>query len=139
MTSQPTIRTQSDLETVWRDLMEPLGFTGHSIWMMFIDREDHPIPQLTQIEDAVDVQPADLVSLADIVRDLIDRFAPGGRVAFLRTRPGRDTADRADRELAASLVAACRRVDQPVEVVHFANDVLLSPLPVDDPPLTASA
>jgi len=31
MTFSPVIRTQSDLEQTWRTLMEPLGFSGHSV------------------------------------------------------------------------------------------------------------
>ncbi len=132
------IRTQADLEATWRHLMEPLGFGGHSIWMMLITAEDVPIPHLTQVEDVVDVpRPEDFASLADIARDVLCGVAPGGRVAFLCTRPGRDGANQVDRELAAGLVGACREVGQAVEVVHFANDVLLAPLPLDELPLSA--
>lgn len=134
-----TIRTQADLEATWRQLMEPLGFSGHSIWMLLITADDVPIPHLTQVEDVVEVpRPDDFASLADIARDVLCGIAPGGRVAFLRTRPGRDGADQVDRELAAGLVTACRRIGQQVEVVHFANDVLLAPLPLDELPLSAA-
>ena len=134
------IRTQADLEATWRILMEPLGFGGHSVWMLLITAEGEPIRHLTQVEDIVGVpEPEELASLADIAQDVLGEIAPGGRVAFLRTRPGRDAASRTDREIAAGLVEACRRIQQPVEIVHFANDVLLTPLPLDDLPVLTSA
>ena len=34
---RPTVRTQAELERVWRHLMEPLGFGGHSLWLMVIE------------------------------------------------------------------------------------------------------
>lgn len=135
-----TIRTQAELEATWRHLMEPLGFGGYSIWMLLITADGEPIPHLTQIEDVPEVlAPEEFASLADIAKDVIGEVAPGGRVAFLRTRPGRDTASHTDRELASGLLEACRRITQPIEVVHFANDVLLAPLPLDELPLSASA
>jgi hypothetical protein len=53
MTYAPVIQTQADLEHVWRTLIGPLGFGGHSVWLMFVGADDRPVPQLTQIEDAV--------------------------------------------------------------------------------------
>ena len=50
-TFRPIIHGQADLEDVWRNLMEPLGFSGRSLWLMFIDADDRAMPQLTQIED----------------------------------------------------------------------------------------
>lgn len=83
------IRTQADLERLWRELMEPLGFGGMSIWLMLIGPDDIAIRQLTQIEDAV--EPPDAEQLAGfglMLSRLRDQMAPGGRWAFLRSRPG---------------------------------------------------
>ena len=50
-TFRPIIHAQADLEDAWRTLMEPLGFSRRSLWLMFIDADDRPMPQLTEIED----------------------------------------------------------------------------------------
>jgi hypothetical protein len=104
MTYCPTIRTQSDLEHTWRQLMEPLGFGGHSLWFMLIGADDHPYPGLTEIEDSEEVPtPDDLEALGELLASLLPAMAPGGRVAFLLTRPGRDGVTARDRDFAAAL------------------------------------
>ncbi len=50
-TFRPIIHGQADLEDAWRTLMEPLGFSRRSLWLMFIDADDRAMPQLTEIED----------------------------------------------------------------------------------------
>jgi hypothetical protein len=133
MTYAPVIQTQADLEQVWRRLMSPLGFGGHSVWLMFIGADDRPVPQLTQIEEAV--APPDeevLDGLAQVLRSVVDGLVPGGRVACLRSRPGRAAVTDDDRAWASGLYDACRRAGLPAEVVHLATDDELLPLPLDE-------
>jgi hypothetical protein len=133
MTYAPVIQTQADLEQVWRRLMSPLGFSGHSVWLMFIGADDRPVPQLTQIEDAL--TPPDeqvLGGLAQVLRSVVDDLVPGGRVACLRSRPGRPAVTDDDRAWASGLYDACRRAGLPAEVVHLASDDELVPLPLDE-------
>jgi hypothetical protein len=140
MTYAPVIQTQADLQTVWRTLMGPLGFGGHSIWLMFIGADDRPVPQLTQIEDAE--EPPDtqaLDGLAEVLRSVVDDLVPGGRVACLRSRPGRSAVTAEDRAWASGLYDACRRAGLPAEVVHLATDEELLPLPLDELPIPESA
>jgi len=132
MTYQPTIRTQQDLEDAWRYLMSPLGFTRTSTWFMLIDADDRPVPHVTQIDDPDQPPTADdLAGLADVVKQVRDELVPGGRVAFLRSRPGPPAISRADRDYARALYDASQRVDLPVEVVHLACDTDVVPLPMD--------
>jgi hypothetical protein len=99
----PVIRTQSDLERVWRQLMQPLGFGGHSLWFMLIREDDQPVPGLTEIEDSEEVVSADeLAALGELLASLMKAVAPGGRVAFLLTRPGRDGVTARDRDWAST-------------------------------------
>lgn len=140
MTFTPTIRTQSDLERVWRTLMEPLGFGGHSVWLMLVDTDDHPVPSLTEIEDSEELpQPEQLDGLGETLAVLVASLVPGGRVAFLLTRPGRDGITGRDREWAAALYATAAAAGVAAEVVHLANDVTVLPLPMDEVALPASA
>lgn len=133
MTYRPTIRTQQDLEGAWRYLMHPLGFAGQSLWFMLIDADDQPVPQVTQIEEADRPPPPDeLAGLADVIKGLRDDLVPGGRVAFLRSRPCEPALSRQDRAYAAALYEVGRLSDVPVEVVHLACDTDVVPLPMDD-------
>ena len=133
MTDQP-INSQADLEQVWRGLMEPLGFSRTSLWIVFLHPDGRP--QKTLIE--VPVPESRLVpdptapELLDLLAEWTTEHVPGGRVAFLRTRPGRGGLDRTDRLWAAALYAAARVAGVPCEVVHAANDDRLVPVPLDE-------
>lgn len=129
---RPVVRTQAELEQVWRHLMEPLGFGGHSLWLMFIGYDGEVLPHLTQIEDTV--RPPTDEEAASFIRfllDLQDRVAPGRRVAFLRSRPGRGGPRPDDLAWARSLYAACRAGGMETDVVHLATEDTLVPLPMD--------
>ncbi|WP_148616069.1 hypothetical protein [Nocardioides rubriscoriae] len=128
----PTIRTQADLERAWRTLMEPLGFSHSRVWMMLLDADDHPLPQLTEVEDwDRPPEPAQLEGFAELTRALLEHLAPGGRWAFLLARPGGAGVTALDRAWAHGLVTACRAAGVRTEVVHLATDVDLLPLPYD--------
>lgn len=131
-TFRPTIRTQADLEQAWRTLMGPLGFSRSSVWLMLLDADGRPLPQLTEVED-VDRAPTPelLEAFADLVGTLLDDHAPGGRWAFLLARPGGAAVTALDRAWAHGLVTACRAAGVRTEVVHLATDVDLVPLPYD--------
>jgi hypothetical protein len=70
--------------------------------------------------------------LLDLLAEWTNGRVPGGRVAFLRTRPGRGGLDASDRLWAAALYAAARIAGVPCEVVHAANDDRLVPVPLDE-------
>lgn len=129
---RPLIRTQSDLQRFWQRIVSPLGFSGQSIWMLVIDADDHPLPQLTEITEAeldADIGPEDfrrlLVHLWEAGLDSV-------RFAFLRSRPGPGGITAEDRSWAALLYDAARLADVPLEVVHRASDHDLVPIPFDD-------
>lgn len=129
---RPSIRTQADLEATWRRLMEPLGFSRHSLWLMLLDADGRPVPQLVEIDDAHRAPgEEDLDGFAHFVLDLVTDLVPGGRLAALRSRPGVGGPDADDLGWARVLVGACRRVGVATEVVHLATDVDLLPLPYD--------
>ena len=133
----PVIRTQSDLLATWRRLMEPLGFGGPSIWMLLIQADGVPLPQLTEIAEAD--RPPDLDEAAGLASTLaaVLEEHPGSRWAFLRSRPGRHGPDECDRAWARVLLEACRGAGVATDVVHLATDERLVPLPEDDLALPA--
>lgn len=133
MTFSPTIRTDADLESAWRTLMGPLGFSRHSLWVMLIAGDGTPVPQLTKLDDLVR-PPSDenLASLARVLRRHRDDHAPDGRLAFLLSRPGRGGVTPRDRAWAAALYDVGRLAEVPVMLVHRACDADLVPVPMDD-------
>ncbi len=127
---RPLILTQRDLEEAWLTLMQPLGFSGHSIWMMVID-QDHALPQLTEMVDSVEpLDTARRQQLAEVLR-LLARSMPEVRFAFLRSRPGRGEPDSVDLTWAACLYGAARLAGVPCEVVHLATADGVVPMPLD--------
>ena len=128
---EPVVTTQAQLEHAWRELMGPWSYGGHSVWMMLIV-DDRPLPHLTQIDEAVDPPAAEqLDGLAELLLMLDREVAPGMRVAFLRSRPGKDLVTESDRAWATSLYAAARRAGVPCEVVHLATRGAIRPVPAD--------
>jgi hypothetical protein len=89
----PVIRSQADLEDAWRHLLGPLGFSGHSLWLMFVQPDGVPLPHLSQVEDCVtpptDVEQANFVALLKTLRR---EMRKDERLVFLRSRPGRGGA-----------------------------------------------
>lgn len=133
MTFRPIIRSQSELEEAWRHLMEPLGFSGHALWLMFIQADDEPIPRLTQIEDDGDLPGTEgWAGLAEVLRRVAEGAVPGGRVAVLRSRPGAGGITPHDRAWARGIYDAGRMAGVRMEVVHRACDADLVPIPMDE-------
>lgn len=133
MDYQPTIRTQQDLEGAWRHLMGPLGFSGPSLWFVMVTADDQLVPHISQMEGAASPPtPDEVASLAGLMTELRDEFVPGGRIAFLRTRPGAPGITADDRAWARGLYDVGRVAGIPIEVVHRACDHDLVPIPMDD-------
>ncbi len=132
MTYDPVITGQADLESAWRHLLGPLGFSGSSLWFLAVAPDGHLDRRIVQIEDCDEVPaPEQLLALVAGVGTVVDDAVPGARIAFLRSRPGRHGADGDDRAWAAGLYGAARAVGAELEVVHLATDADLVPLPMD--------
>jgi len=128
---EPVLTTQARMEDAWRELMGPWSFSGHSVWMMLIV-DDRPLPHLTEIAEAEDPpDTSDADGLADLLLMVDNEVAPGARVAFLRSRPGKDVVTDSDRAWARSLYASARRAGMPCEVVHLATRGAIRPIPAD--------
>jgi len=128
------INNQADLEQVWRGLMEPLGFTRASLWIVFLHPDGRPHKTLIEVPapNSTMVPDPTAPELLTLLEEWTTQRVPGGRVAFLRTRPGRGGLDRSDRMWAAALYAAAQVAGVPCEVVHAANDDRLVPVPLDE-------
>lgn len=125
----PVIRTQADLERLWRRLMSPLGFTSCSVWLVVVDGEQ-PAPHIREFAQTP-ARPEE--GTAEVLAVALEQFA-GTHIsfAFLRTRPGggRPTAD--DLAWAQTLYDVGRRTGVRLQTVHLAHDHDVLPLAVDD-------
>jgi hypothetical protein len=127
--SLPTLRTQSDVETMWRRLMTPLGFGSPSLWMVVIEG-DRPVPKILEIVELGEPPDSEEVeSFAKLLAGLAD---PGTRFALLRSRPGGGRPNADDRAWASSLYEAGRLAGARLEVIHLAHDHDVLPLTADD-------
>ncbi|CAN5123596.1 hypothetical protein BH09ACT12_BH09ACT12_16480 [soil metagenome] len=127
------VRTQAELEQLWRGLMEPLGFSGGALWVLAIDGDDRPTRTLMEIRDeGNEPTPEEAVAFGAFLAELSMDVLAGSRWAFLRCRPGRGGATDTDRELMAAFVAGCRAAGVATDVVHLATDDTLLPLPYDE-------
>ncbi len=130
---RPTVRTQADLWQVWRTLMEPLGFAGHTLWMLVIREDGEVFPEVIQIAEMPPTPThQDREGLATFVAELHTHADPELRWAFLFSRPGRGGADHRDRAWALALHDAARRAGARCEPMHLATDDTLVPVPLDD-------
>lgn len=130
---QPTIRSQADLESAWRQLMGPWSYGSRSIWMMLI-RDAVPIPHLTQITDADEPDELFVTSFGTVLGLLQEDVVPGVSVsfAFLVSRPGSGFLTASDRRWASVLYGVTRDADVPCEIVHLGTKGAIRPIPPDE-------
>jgi hypothetical protein len=126
---RPVVRTQSDVEEMWRRLMTPLGFTSSTLWMVLIE-DERPLPKVVELNDMPDSPTTrDAEALAGLLENLA---TPQTCCAFLRSRPGAGRPDANDLAWAQTLYNAGRLADVRLAVIHLAHDHDVLPLPMDD-------
>jgi hypothetical protein len=129
----PPVRSQADLELHWRRLMGELGFGSTLLWWIFFDADGHGAPTIQQVEDLPEVpEPQGLANLMRICQQVLDDVAPGGSVAFLRSRPGGAGITAGDRAWASGIGRAARAAGVHCHPVHLANDQELRVFAPDD-------
>lgn len=129
----PVLRTDTDVLDMWCLLMNPLGVSRPTLWMVLVDADDRPLPVVHECPD-VPVPPTaeEADHFGVFLATLLAEVLPGGRVALLASRPGRGGLRPTDRGWAGRLYAAARQHGVPLEVVHVATDDQIVPVPLDD-------
>jgi hypothetical protein len=126
---RPLLRTQADLQEMWRRMMSPLGFTSYSLWLVVIDGE-RPQPHVMEFADTPCVPSAED---AERLAGALEKFAgPDISFAFLRSRPGSGRPDESDLAWAQTLYDVGRRAGVRLAVTHLAHDDDIHPMPMDD-------
>ncbi len=128
-TDRLIITTQSDLHEAWLRLMQPLGFAGRSLWLMFISADGAPVPQLTEITDLPE-RPT--TSDVESMGRFLSHFEGSDiRLGVLLTRPGAGIPDHDDHAWVGAAYQACRDAQVRCEVVHVATATAVTPVPMD--------
>jgi len=128
---EPTvIRTQTDLEALWRTLMGDLGFSRTTLWLLLMDHAGEVLPVVVPIED-IPSRPTDAVeNLTGVLTHVVP---PGGSAAFLLTRPGADgPLTPSERAWTRALEVVAANLGPTRWPVHRANDVALRPCTPDE-------
>ncbi len=127
------IGNQSDVQRMWELLMQPLGFRSTSVWVTFIGVDDRPTRFLVEIPESEHLpDPLEVANLFDVLEQVCAEEGEGTSVAFLVTRPGRDSINAFDRDLAARLVAGARASHLHCHPIHVANDLAVRAVAPDD-------
>jgi hypothetical protein len=127
------VRTQADLQRLWRTLMGELGFGGRSLWLSLLEPDGQPTPVLLQIEDLPQAPSRDQVDrLTLFCETLLQEMGPG-QIAFLLSGPGRAALSEDERRWAGALEDVQRRLGGPgLLPVHRANDRELAVIAPDE-------
>jgi len=127
------IRTQGDVQRMWELLMQPLGFRSSSVWVTFIGSDDRPTRFLLEITDNEEHPGAEEVaSLFSKLELICAEESDATSVALLLSRPGRESVNASDRDLARRLMEGARRSNVPCHPIHVANDVAVLAVTPDD-------
>jgi hypothetical protein len=127
------IRSQNDVQRMWELLMQPLGFRSTSVWVTFIGSDDRPTRFLVEIAESDQLpEPYEVANLFDVLEQICTDEGQGTSVAFLVTRPGRDSVNAFDRDIAARLIAGARASGVHSHPIHVANDLAVWAVTPDD-------
>jgi len=129
-THLPSIRTQTDLHALWTTLMEPLGFSGTSLWFAPLAPDGHPLGQVTEVADLPSDPPDRLDALVGLITAA---YGDAGdlSVAFLLSRPGRSAISADDARWAQGLAEAAHRAALRIWPVHLASNESVVVIPPD--------
>lgn len=129
MTTNTPIRTQDDLRDAWRRVMDPLSFRSRCLWLMLIDADGVPLPQLTKLTDLPD-RPT-LADQAGLERFLHHFSGTEVRVAVFVGRPDTGLPSADDRAWSEAIYLACDRAAVFVETVHVGTSAAITTLPLE--------
>jgi hypothetical protein len=101
MTTPPELvplHTEADVLRRIEQLIEPDARCRQSLWLFFLDRNQHQLPVVVPIDDVPDDPEPELVgNLCYIVAEVLGDSEPEGSVVFVLTRPGPAVPDEGDR------------------------------------------
>jgi hypothetical protein len=124
-----TITCDADVTTMWRTLMQPLGWHTDRLCMIFVDGDGRPNPQVVEVDELPDPFGRED---ADAVIHLLGHLLETGSAALMYARPGSSSLTEADRTLCRELYAAATDAGVRLELVHVGTDTAIVPAPMDE-------
>jgi hypothetical protein len=131
---RPFLTTDADVTTMWRTIINPLGWHTRRIYFLLVDPEGRPHPQVIEVDDLpATFGTEDATRFIGFLSHLVGgRDGEAGSAALLFARPGGGTLSEGDRTLCRELYAAARAADVRLELLHVGTDTALIPVPMDE-------
>jgi hypothetical protein len=84
------IRSDADLTDRWRSVLDPVEFTGRSLWLTWLAPDGRQLPVVIPVEDLPRTpDPVLLVGLGDVHAGVVrDQLGGDGHLALALCRPG---------------------------------------------------
>lgn len=132
---RPTLTTDADVTTMWRTMINPLGWRTHRLYFVLVDGGGRPSPQLIEVDEIPHDFDADHATrfaefLATILGDLMD--GDYASVAVLFARPGAGGLTDADRARCRDMYVAAKAAGVGLELLHVATGTAITPAPMDE-------
>lgn len=120
------LTSTDDLAAAWRTIDGGHGYSLPQLFILVIERDHHAVPHVVQMYDEHLVDGPDdetLGHLVDTLAMVVDGSAPGGSVAIMKARPGRQTSlTPADRRWVHGLHRALQSAPFASRPLFFATD-----------------
>ncbi|AXT84566.1 hypothetical protein C6I20_04705 [Aeromicrobium sp. A1-2] len=129
----PLVRTPAELEAVWRQLIEPLGFASRQIFALLLDRDGVVLPSVLNVAECPAAPDGPMVvNLARSLRQALDDVDPDGSCAVLWARPSDAGTRASDIAWIRAITAAMSIQSLASWPVHTADDAVLRVMSPDD-------
>ncbi|RHW26083.1 hypothetical protein D0Z08_15665 [Nocardioides immobilis] len=130
----PVLATDADVTTMWRTIINPLGWHTWRVYFMLVDPDGHPHPQLVEVDEMPETfDSEDAVRFVEFLSMLADDLGGDScSVALMFARPGDGGLSDGDRALCCELYAAAKDAGLRLELLHVATDTAITPAPMDE-------
>lgn len=130
----PVLATDADVTTMWRTLIDPLGWHTRRMYFMLVDPAGRPHPHVVEVDEMPATFDADdAVRFVEFLAMLVgDLGGDACSVALLFARPGSGGLSDDDRGTCRELYAAARDAGVRLELLHVATDTAIVPAPMDE-------
>lgn len=131
--SRKTVRSSAELESCWRELIEPLGFSSRQLFAIVMDSDGEVFPHLINITDCPESpEQAMVANFVEILRDVSKAAGSNTSCAVVWARPTPSGCRESDLIWARSLARELARVGLARWPIHVANDSVLQVVGPDD-------
>lgn len=130
----PVLATDADVTTMWRTIINPLGWHTRRLYLMFVDPSGRPHSHLIEVDDLPDTFDADdATRFVELLSMLVSDLGGGScSAALMFARPGGGGLTDDDRSLCRELYLAARAADVRLELLHVATATAITPAPMDE-------